>query len=114
MLNKVLKLRPITERALGKTRPAFKFYNKDMFLVRSGKERPENTLCFTSKTELTKPEMTQLLTKLYGLDVKKVNTWIKQGKIHKVPGKKYFKKPDIKRVIVELNTVAPSDLQSYH
>ena len=113
MLNKFLKLRPIVERKIGKTRPVFKFYNKDLFLVRSGKERPDNTLCFTAKPDLTKPEISQLLTKLYDLDVKKVNTWIRQGKIHKVRGKRYYRKEDIKRVIVELNTIAPSDLQSY-
>jgi Ribosomal protein L23 len=113
MLNKVLKLRNITERTLGKTRPVVKFYNKDLFLVRSGKERPDNTICFTAKTEITKPEISQVLTKLYNLDVKKVNTWIKQGKIQKVDNKTSTRKQDIKRVIVELNTTAPNDLQSF-
>ena len=114
MINKVLKLRPIAERKLGKTRPVFKYYNQDLFLLRSGKERPENTICFTAKPEITKPEISQVLTKLYGLDVKKVNTWIKQGKIHRESQKKYIRRKDIKRVIVELNTTVPTELQSYH
>ena len=112
MIKKVLNLRPVVERKLGKTQPVFKYFNRDMFLVRSGKERPENTICFTSGLDMTKPEIRQLLEKLYQLDVKKVNTWNKQGKIQRMNNGKYARRKDIKRIIVELNTTVPSELQT--
>ncbi len=114
MIRKVLNLRPITERKIGFQQTVHKFYNKPVFLCRSGKERPENTLCFTSSLDLTKPELHQIFTKLYGLDVKKINTWNKQGKIlRNLNDGRYFRKKDLKRVILELNTVVPTELQSY-
>lgn len=112
MLKKILSLRPITERKLGVPRPVHKFYNKDLFVVRSDKERPENTLCLNTGIMMTKPEIKQVLTKLYHLDIKKVNTWNKQGKIIRTSNKKFYRKKDIKRVIVELNTTVPVELQS--
>lgn len=114
MIRKILKLRPITERSIGKPQTVHKFYNKPVYLTRSGKERPENTVCFTTSLDLTKPELKQIFTKLYGLDIKKINTWNKQGKIQRnLTNGKYFRKEDIKRVILELNTVVPTELQSY-
>ena len=114
MIRKILKLRPITERSIGKPQTVHKFYNKPVYLTRSGKERPENTVCFTAPLELTKPELKQIFTKLYGLDVKKVNTWNRQGKIlRNTSTGNYYRKPDIKRVILELNTVVPTELQNY-
>ncbi|OMJ79148.1 hypothetical protein SteCoe_20895 [Stentor coeruleus] len=114
MLKKVLNLRPIVERKLGQKTPTYKFFNKNVFLVRSGKERPENTVCFTAPPELTKPELNQIFTKLYNLDVKKVNTWNKQGKIIRGTNGSYHRKKDLKRVILELNTTVPTDLQSFN
>jgi ribosomal protein L23 len=113
MLKKLLKLRPISERKLGKPKPVEKFFNREIYLVRSGKERPENTICFSTDTEMTKPIIKQVLEKLYFLDVKKVNTWNKQGKILRGTKGRYNRKEDLKRVIVELNTPVPSDLQSF-
>jgi ribosomal protein L23 len=114
MIRKVLNLRPITERKIGFEKTVHKFYNKPVFLCRSGKERPENTLCFSSSLELTKPELRQIFTKLYGLDVKRINTWNKQGKIHRnTTNGNYYRKKDIKRIILQLNTVVPTELQSY-
>lgn len=114
MIRKLLKLRPVTERKIGRPQPVEKFYNKPVFLTRSGKERPENALCFTSSQDLTKPELKQYFTKLYNLDIKKINTWNKQGKIlRNNSNARYFRKPDIKRIILELNTTVPPELQSY-
>jgi ribosomal protein L23 len=71
-------------------------------------------VCFTSPLELTKPELHQIFTKLYNLDVKKVNTWNKQGKILRGHKGRYHRKRDLKRVIVELNTTVPTELQSFN
>ena len=113
-MDKLLKLSKFATRKEHRPQPVFKFFNKPLYLVRSGKEIQENEVCFRCKQELTKPEIRQILTKLYGLDVKKVKTWNKMGKIQKSNlSRQYFRKPDFKKVIVELNNPVPPSLQNF-
>ena len=61
---------------------------------------------------LSKPEVKQYLMKLYNLDVKRVNTVLKQGKIlrhNDKPG--YYRKDDWKKAIVKVDFSVNPDLQ---
>jgi ribosomal protein L23 len=71
------KLTQVTSYNFPKARRYYKFFNQPLFLVRTGSEIEENVLCFRCNPELSKPEIKQYLTKLYGLDVVRVHTWNK-------------------------------------
>ena len=58
---------------------------------------------FRVPPRMTKPEIKDYLEKIYGLDVKKVNTMIYEGKEKRRNGIKY-RRPDYKKAIVKLNT----------
>ncbi len=52
-----------------------------MTLHRVNKQVDEDILTFKTDPKMTKPEIKQYLEKLYGLNVQKVNTLIRMGKI---------------------------------
>jgi ribosomal protein L23 len=112
-MDKLLKLKQIPAVRLAKPQPVLKFYNKQIYLVRTGKELPDNVLCFRTEQSVTKPEIRQYLKKLYGLEIKKVNTWNKMGKIQKTRIRSYYRDPDFKKVIVELQHPVPTHLQYF-
>ena len=112
-MDKLLKLRNLVPRKLTYTRPQFDYFNQPLYLVRSGKELPENVLRFRCKPELTKPEIRQLLIGLYGLEPKSIHTWNKMGEIKKQRIlNKYYRRRDHKVVIVEINAQVPGIIQS--
>lgn len=112
-MDKLLKLKQIPVGRLPRSQPVHKFFNKQIYLVRTGKELPDNVLCFRTEQSLTKPEIKQYLTKLYGLEIKKVNTWNKMGKINKTRTRTYYRDPDFKKVIVELENPVPTHMQYF-
>ena len=59
----------------------YKFVDTTVVLHRVGKTIDENTLAFKTDTKMTKPEIKQYIEKLYGLEVTKVNTLIRMGRI---------------------------------
>lgn len=113
-MDKLLKLRLVKTSNFPQRRVE-KFYNQPIYLVRSGKELQQNELCFRCAQSVTKPEIKQVLQKLYGLDVKSVHTWNRMGKIlRNNVTRNFYRKPDHKKIFVELQTPVPAHLQNYY
>ena len=72
-------------------------------LIKKDATRLEYT--FRVSPRMTKPEIKDYLEKIYGLDVRKVNTMIYEGKEKRRNGIKY-RRPDYKKVVVKLNPPA--------
>lgn len=92
-----------------------KFFNEPVYLARSGKQMDDKTLCFRCDQKMTKPELRQVLGKLYGLDVAEVGTWNRMGKqMRNRATNSWFRKPDYKKVLVTLKTPVPAHIQNYY
>lgn len=92
-----------------------RFYNQPLYLVRSGKQMDDKTLCFRCDQSVTKPELRQVLTKLYGLDVNEVATWNRMGKqMRNRQFNSWYRRADYKKVIVTMKTPVPAHLQNYY
>ncbi|CAG9330816.1 unnamed protein product [Blepharisma stoltei] len=113
-MDKLIKLRPnLIPRLLRPEPKVYKFFNKPIYLVRTEKELQENVLCFRCPQELTKPELRQVFTKVYGMKLKAVSTFNHMGKIARNRTNGHYRKPDYKKVYVELEHEAPPYLQYF-
>lgn len=81
--------------------PVEKFVNHEMILHRAGKDLSHGTVVFKCNPVLTKPEIKQYFTKIYGFEVQKVNTANYMGKLKK-HGIKRYRRKDFKKVYLEL------------
>lgn len=110
---KALKVKEIITSAFPKTNKVIKHFNKPFFLVRNNRNLESNELIFRTKGDFTKPEMKQVLSKLYGIDVTSMASWNKMGKFmfHKA-SRKYYRKPDFKKFSVRVDATVPPNLQS--
>lgn len=83
------------------------------FLVRSGKQYEHSRfLKFMVDSSLSKPEIQQFLTKLYGLNIKSVRTAIQPGAVRRSQTAKtmrYFRSPDLKKALVEVDFEVPRE-----
>ena len=75
-----------------------------MLLHRSPRPYDENTVCFRLNPFLSRPEISQYLSKLYKMPVKEVVTFNKMGKImtnHE--NRRQWRKKDWKKAIVKVD-----------
>ena len=88
------------------------FVNHDVRLLRSVRDYGKPWVCFRSNLNLSKPEMQQYLMKLYNLNVLKINTANKQGRIMRNMDKLgYWRKKDWKKSIVKVDFDVDPDMQ---
>ena len=64
-----------------KVTPVYDFARTTMTLHRVSKEVEEDVLTFKTDPKMTKPEIKQYLEKIYGLNVERLNTLVRMGKI---------------------------------
>ncbi|KAL4429911.1 hypothetical protein ABPG74_022934 [Tetrahymena malaccensis] len=81
-----------------------KFCNIEMLIHRGEKPLENNTVVLKCDPNLAKPEIKQYLTKLYGLEINKVNTVRYTGKLKNSILRKTFKTKDFKKVYAVLKT----------
>ena len=88
------------------------FVNHEMLLVRSPKDYGKEWVNFRVEPFLSKPEVQQYLMKLYNLNVQKVNTVNKQGKIMRNMDKHgWWRKKDWKKAIVKVDFEVDPEMQ---
>lgn len=73
-----------------------------MTLYRYEKKLSENTLCFKTKSDVSKPELRQYFKKLYGIEPKRISTIRFMGKVE-LGMKGYKKTAAYKKIYMELN-----------
>eukprot|EP01017_Pseudomicrothorax_dubius_P023993 TRINITY_DN2553_c0_g1_i1.p1 TRINITY_DN2553_c0_g1~~TRINITY_DN2553_c0_g1_i1.p1 ORF type:complete len:140 (-),score=36.41 TRINITY_DN2553_c0_g1_i1:126-545(-) len=81
-----------------------KFVNHEMVLHRPEKPMDNKTLTFKCSPKLTKPELHQFFTQVYGFKVNKVHTLNYMGRIKRSPFGKRMRRSDFKKVYLELET----------
>ena len=70
-------------------------------------------LCFRGDPYLTKPEVSQYLEKLYGIEVEQMNTFVHKGKvIRDMSSNKKFKKHDFKKFMVKTTFKVQPEFQA--
>lgn|ERR1719362_546624 len=107
----IRNLTKVTSYNFPKPRPEHKFWNKPLYLVRTGSPIADNTMIFRCAQDLNKIEIRQIVEKLYNLPVVKVHTWNKVGKIMRNPNyNTRYRKKDFKKVFVEIKGVVPPEL----
>lgn len=82
-----------------------------MILIRSNKEYKPNQIKFLVDMSYSKPEIKQILMKLYGINPLKISTAIVPGRVKRdVNAKinKYMKLPDKKVAVIDLDKNVPS------
>ena len=88
------------------------FVNHDVLLLRSPKDHGKQWVSFRSPLSLSKPEMQQYLMKLYSLNVLKLHSANKQGKIMRNMDKLgYWRKKDWKKTTVKVDFDVDPDMQ---
>mmetsp|Transcript_50508 Transcript_50508/g.57932 ORF Transcript_50508/g.57932 Transcript_50508/m.57932 type:complete len:128 (+) Transcript_50508:41-424(+) len=78
-----------------------------MVLHRTDQELEPNVVCFRCKQDMFKPEIKQYLNKVYGLNIEKVHTWNKMGKIKRGANGAKERAPDYKKVFAFVNSQEP-------
>mmetsp|Transcript_32572 Transcript_32572/g.56396 ORF Transcript_32572/g.56396 Transcript_32572/m.56396 type:complete len:118 (-) Transcript_32572:1881-2234(-) len=110
---KALKVKEIITSAFPRTGTIVKHFNKPFYLIRNDRTLEPNELIFRTKIDMTKPEMTQILTKLYGIEVKSLSSWNKMGKIKRsLKNNEYYRQPDFKKFSVKCEHTVPPRLQT--
>jgi ribosomal protein L23 len=110
---KALKVQAIITSAFPKADKVIHNFNKPFFLVRNNRTLEHNEMVFRAKGNLTKPELTQVLDKLYGIKADKLASWNKMGKIMMTrKAKTYYRKPDFKKFSVKCSMTVPPNLQT--
>ena len=80
--------------------------------MRSPKDYGKDWVSFRMNPFLSKPEIQQYMMKLYNLNVQKVNTALKQGKIIRNMDKGgHWRKKDWKKAMVKVDFEVDPDLQ---
>ena len=70
---------------------------------RSAAHRKANQFVFKVEPKMTKHELREYLTKLYGLNVRKINTMNYDGKLKRARGQFLYRTPPYKKAVVSLN-----------
>ncbi|CAD8106022.1 unnamed protein product [Paramecium primaurelia] len=86
--------------------PIERFFDQSVVLHRAEKQLEKNVVAFKLqpyKYSLNKPEIKQYFTKLYGLNVDKVNTINYMGAIKRSPKGGRYREKDFKKVYLQLN-----------
>ena len=95
-----------------KPQTEIEFVNHEMRLMRSPKDYGKDIVGFRMSNFLSKPEIQQYLMKLYNLNIQKVQTANKQGKIMRnmtKPG--HWRKKDWKKAMVKVDFEVDPELQ---
>ena len=104
--------KPTITNNFAKPQREIDFVNHEMLLVRSPKDYGKEYASFRMSPFLSKPEIKQYLMKLYNLNVQKVATANKQGKIMRNMDKNgYWRKKDWKKAMVKLDFNVDPELQ---
>ena len=83
------------------------YIDPKLFLVRSNKPQPKNSIKFKVDDNLSKPEIKQIIEKLYKFKVEKVNTAILPGRVKfdlkSTKCRKYERTNDYKKALVQVD-----------
>ena len=97
------------------------FVSHEMILARSPKPYDKNIISFRCSPFLSKPEITQYLSKVYKLPVNRVDTVNKMGEVKKnvlvsqnAPGAGRYRKKNWKKAIVTLDYEVDSDYRNFN
>ena len=97
-------LKPTITSNFHKPQTEIDFVNHEVKLMRSPKDYGKDIVGFRVSNYLSKPELKQYLMKLYNLNIQKVNTANKQGKIMRNTDKPgHWRKKDWKKAIVKVD-----------
>lgn len=104
-------IKPTVTSRFTKTDDTEDFQNFNIILMRSGKQYKPNELKFMVDLKYSKPEIKQILSKLYGLDIKEITTAILPGSVKreilnaKSGAFRYTRTSDKKVAVVSLNNI---------
>jgi ribosomal protein L23 len=83
------------------------YIDPKLFLVRSGKQQPKNSIKFKVDESISKPEIKQIVEKLYKFKVEKVRTAIMPGRVKidvtSNKSRKYERTNDYKKALIEFD-----------
>ena len=104
-------LKPTITSRFKKPATEVEFVNHEMLLMRSNKPYNDKTVCFRHNDFLSKPEIKQYMTKLYGLPIQRIGTFRKQGRFMNNPDRRQWRKSDWKKSIIEVDYEVDSEFQ---
>jgi ribosomal protein L23 len=85
----------------------YDYIDPKLFMVRSGKPQPKNSIKFKVDDKLSKPEIKQIVEKLYKFKVENVKTAILPGRVKfdlaSSRSRKYERTNDYKKALIEVD-----------
>ncbi len=107
-------LKPTITSNFRKPQREIEFVNHEMMLMRSPKDPGQDVVSFRMNQDMSKPEIQQYLMKLYNLNVQKVHTANKIGKIMRnTDTNTRFRKTDWKKAMVKVDFNVDPDLKKF-
>ena len=95
-----------------KPQPEIDFVNHEVRLLRSPKDMQKEWFSLRVAPFMSKPEIQQYMMKLYNLDVKEVNTALRQGKVlRNMDTGRHWRKKDWKKAMVKVDFDVDPELQ---